>query len=325
MLFSIIIPIYNVEKYLAQCIDSVLAQSFTDYELILVDDGSTDNSGKICDEYQEHIPSIKVIHKQNGGLSDARNVGTEVACADYIIYIDSDDYLSDTSFLLDLNQVIIEKQSDLILYKFQKFIDGTDILQPCTYSMSGIELIINPDQVLMALVKADAYYGSAWIKAVKRSVLIDNKISFEKGLLGEDMEWSCNLLTKAITISVIDKPYIAYRQRAGSISKTNKLKNLTDFIYILEKWSNGIEKANITFERRDALRGILAKYYANLLITYLRVNDPAKKEFVSRIKKLSSLLNYSMSKRPLMIKKAYKIIGFNGTIAMLKIFDKVKH
>lgn len=325
MLFSIIIPVYNVEKYLAQCIDSVLAQDFTDYELILVDDGSTDNSGKICDEYQKHIPTIKVIHKQNGGLSDARNMGTEAACADYIIYIDSDDYLSDTSFLSDLNQVIIEKQSDLILYKFQKFIDGTDILQPCPYSMNGIESIADSDQILMALVKADAYYGSAWIKAIKRSVLTDNEILFEKGLLGEDMEWSCNLLTKVTTVSVIDKPYIAYRQRAGSISKTNGLKNLTDFIYVLEKWSGAIEKADITSERCNAVRGILAKYYANLLITYLRVNDPAKKEYVPRIKKLSPLLNYSMSKRPMMIKKVYRIMGFNGTVAMLKILDKVKH
>ncbi len=324
MMFSVIIPIYKVEQYLCQCVDSVLAQSYEDYELILVDDGSPDNSGKICDEYQSKYPRVKVIHKPNGGLSDARNFGTSAAEGDYIVYIDSDDYVSDINFLDDLKNQIEEKKSDLILYKFQKFTDGEESLQPCGFSMRGIDSMCDSDEILLSLVQADAYYGSAWIKAIKRTVLIDNDIDFEKGLLGEDMEWSCNLLTKAETVSAIDKPYIAYRQRAGSISKTNKLKNLTDFIYILEKWSVGIESAQISETRRLALRGSLAKYYANLLITYIRVKDSAKKQYKKRLKALHHLLKYSMSKRPKMIKKMYGICGFGGTVTVLKILDKVK-
>lgn len=324
MLFSIIIPIYNVEKYLAQCIDSVLAQSFTDYELILVDDGSTDNSGKICDEYQAKYSKIKVIHKSNGGQATARNVGTSEASGDYILYIDSDDYIVDNNFLTDISKVILSEGCELILYKFRKFTDGSNVLEPCYFSLADIKFD-DCDRLLLELVERDAYYGSPWIKAIKRNLLIENRIEFENGLLGEDMDWSCNLLTKTKTISVVDKSYIAYRQRPGSVSKTNKLKNLTDFIYILEKWSVFIENAELSDIRKRALRGILAKYYANMLITYLRVNDPTKREYISRIKKLSSLLNYGMSKRPMVINKAYKIIGFNGTIAMLKILDKVKH
>lgn len=97
MIFSIIVPIYNVEKYLRCCVDSVLAENFSDYEMILVDDGSPDGCGKICDEYAGKYPHIKVIHKENGGLSDARNAGIRAAKGDYLIFLDSDDYWTDTN------------------------------------------------------------------------------------------------------------------------------------------------------------------------------------------------------------------------------------
>ncbi|MDV4357675.1 glycosyltransferase, partial [Enterococcus faecium] len=92
---SIIVPVYNVEKYLKKCVDSILGQTFTDFELLLIDDGSTDNSGSICDELAKTDNRIKVIHKENGGLSDARNIGIEVAKGDFIGFIDSDDYIDE--------------------------------------------------------------------------------------------------------------------------------------------------------------------------------------------------------------------------------------
>ena len=94
MLISIIVPVYNVENYLKECIDSILRQEFRDYEIILVDDGSKDDSGKICDEYGKKYSFISVIHKKNGGLSDARNFGLKIAKGEYILFIDSDDYIA---------------------------------------------------------------------------------------------------------------------------------------------------------------------------------------------------------------------------------------
>ena len=95
MYFSIIVPVYNVEKYLRECIDSILCQTFTDFELILVDDGSKDESGKICDEYAEKDNRIKVIHKENGGQSTARNCGVKESSGKYIVFLDSDDFISE--------------------------------------------------------------------------------------------------------------------------------------------------------------------------------------------------------------------------------------
>lgn len=276
MVFSVIVPIYNVEKYLSQCINSVLEQTFIDYEIILVNDGSTDKSGEICENYKNKHLNIQVIHKENGGLSDARNIGLTVSRGEYIIYIDSDDYISDVHFLEDIFNKRNKDSSDVILYKFQKFYDGNDSLEPCGFSLKGVENIKDTDDLLLELVKCDAYYGAAWIKAIRRKLLVENNICFEKGLLGEDMEWYFHVLINADSISVIDKSYIAYRQRVGSISKVNRLKNLTDYIYILEKWKKSIETAKISDIRKEALRGALAKYYSNLLITYIRTQDKKK-------------------------------------------------
>lgn len=111
---SIIVPIYNVAQYLHKCVDSILAQTFTNFEVILVDDGATDNSGAICDAYAEQDSRVKVIHKVNGGLSDARNAGIEVAQAPYLGFIDSDDYISREMFQL-LHDDIVREQADLAI------------------------------------------------------------------------------------------------------------------------------------------------------------------------------------------------------------------
>lgn len=322
MYFSVILPIYNVEKYLGECIDSILSQTFVDYELILVNDGSKDGSGRICDEYAAKDERIKVIHKENGGLSDARNVGTESASGEYVIYIDSDDYLLSETFFEEVKNKIDAYGSDVVLYKFSKFYDEESRLDNCSFSLDISAT--DADEILFELVKRDAYYGMAWIKAFRRTLVTENHISFEKGLLGEDMDWYFALVLCANTYSTIDKAYIAYRQRSGSITSSHKLKNLTDFIYILEKWTKKIKSAELSEKKRAALMGALAKYYSNLLITYARLKDKNKKQYKPRIKALSYLLDHSLSARPQKIRMVYKLAGFGGVILLLKIYDRIK-
>ena len=118
-LFSVIIPVYNIADYLPQCIDSVLAQDFQDYEIILVDDGSTDGSSEICDKYVLEYEQIKVIHKENTGPSDARNIGIKNAIGDYIIFLDGDDFWQGNTIFFDLSKIIREENHpDLIVYGF---------------------------------------------------------------------------------------------------------------------------------------------------------------------------------------------------------------
>lgn len=324
MFFSIILPVYNVEKYLTECVNSILAQTFKDYEIILVDDGAKDNSPAICDDFTKKYSQIKVIHKENGGQSTARNAGFNAACGEYVIFLDSDDFITDEAFFEDIYNKIQETNSDIVLYKYSKYFDKTKTLDKCTFSLSFAENITDSDKMLEKLVRNDAYYGMAWIKAFRRKVAVDNNIEFDANLVCEDMDWYFNLVLHSEKISAIDKSYIAYRQREGSVTSSLKLKNLTDYIFTMEKWNKKIKEVTISEKKRTALLGALAKYYSNMFITYIRVPDKEKKTHVKRIKDISGILEYSMSSRPQQISKIYRLVGFTGVTAILKIIDKIK-
>lgn len=321
MFFSVILPIYNVEKYLGECIDSILSQTFGNFELILVDDGSKDNSGKICDEYAEKDGRIKVIHKENGGQATARNMGFEAAEGECVVFIDSDDFVTDSMFLQTLYDKFNSSGADMVLYKHAKYYD---FLAKCEYSFAFADEINDNDELLLELVKRDAYYGMAWSKSFKRAIAVENNVRFDPTLSCEDMDWYFELVTVAQNLAAINEIYIAYRQRAGSVTATVKLKNLIDFVTTLEKWSAKIKNIDISDKKRAALMGALAKYYSNLLITYSRLKEKNKKQYKGRIKSLSYLLDYSLSSRPIQIRKFYRLVGLNGVVLMLKIYDKIK-
>lgn len=324
MFFSVIIPVYNVEKYLKECVDSILCQTFKDFELILVNDGSTDSSGKICDEYAQKDNRIKVLHKQNGGLSDARNKGTEIACGKYVVYIDSDDYVSSHDFLSELFEKA-KNEPDIIVYKFKKYFEDSKSFSKCSYSFPELEKMSTLADRIAYLVKKDSFYCSAWSKAIKHSLLRDNHIEFEKGLLGEDQEWYYHLLLKAKSINGIDKEYIVYRQRANSITSSWKKKNLTDCIYIVDKWQKEIlNNTEISTDYKNPLLCSVAKLYCNLLIAYTSFSDKAKKEHYKKLKSLSFLFKYNLNPRVSLLGKIYKILGFDLTMLALKIICKVR-
>lgn len=322
MKFSVILPIYNVELYLAECINSILTQSYTDFELILVNDGSHDKSLSICNEFAKQDERIKVINQPNAGISMARNNGLTIATGDYVVFIDSDDFVTSNDFLQKLAQKTVNN-ADLIFFKYRKFLDRPNILCECTYSYKNAILGNSMSEKLQRLVDDDAFYGMAWIKAVRRLVLVQNNIQFEKGLLGEDTEWNFHLLMYAKSIEFIDESFIAYRQREGSISHSLKLKNLTDFIYVITKWVEPIQEIRDE-TLKSALLGSMAKYYSNLLIVFARVKDKEKHKYKKSLRELSWLLKFSRSKRPKMISKIYNLFGFNMTIFLLNVLAKVK-
>lgn len=323
MKYSFILPIYNVEAYLDDCVTSILAQTYTDYEIILVDDGSKDSSPMICDRLAEQDARIKVVHKNNGGQSDARNVGTYFASGDYIIFIDSDDFIITNQFLQKINEKAIDNP-DLIFYKYQKYFHDNKRFEDCKYSyQSALEKKNYPERI-SALVKSDAFFGMAWIKAIKMDVIKSGNIQFDTNLKCEDMDWNYYLILNSNSIELIDESFVAYRQREGSVTATFKLKNLTDFIYVLEKWSERIMKKEMDSLLKNALLGSLAKYYSNMLVVYARLKDAEKKKYRKRIKELSWLLKYSMSNRPKTVGKIYNLIGFDMTIFALQVMDRIK-
>lgn len=223
MKFSVIVPIYNVEDYLRACVDSVLAQDFRDYEIILVDDGSPDNCGKICDEYAEKYSQIKTIHKENGGLSDARNFGIKEAEGDYLIFLDSDDYWEGTNVLSDLSDILErDNNPDLILHGY------TTNNKEGKKHREKIKIKENQgfENDFEYLVSNHIYVSNAWTKIIKKDILIKNNLFFEKGLLHEDMPFCFDLSFFINTYSVYNSNFYQYRLRDNSISFRLGIKNI---------------------------------------------------------------------------------------------------
>lgn len=237
MTFSIIIPIYNVEKYLRQCIDSVLAENFLDCEIILVNDGSPDGCGEICDEYANKFSHIKVIHKHNGGLSDARNAGIKEAKGDYLIFLDSDDYwininknqknyIGGGGILSDL-QLLTNDKIDLILHPSSDNIRRI----PKEISFTNNDFINNFE----ALVKSNYYVSNAWTKIVRREIIIKNNLFFPKGYIHEDLPYSLALARFVKTFAIYNNSFYQYRVLDDSISHNIKYKNFNDILVHLNK------------------------------------------------------------------------------------------
>ena len=323
MFFSIVVPVYNVESYIRECIESVLNQTYPDFELILVNDGSTDQSPTICEEYAAKDSRVKVIHKENGGLSDARNVGTAQAIGEYIIYIDSDDYIQIPTFLEQLRQTS-EAKPDIIVYKFIKYFEESKSFSSRHYSMSGFENCNDLADQISFLVQSDGFYCSAWSKAIRLDLLKEHNINFEKGLLGEDQEWYYHILLKAKSMAAIDSEFLVYRQRPNSITSSWKMKNLTDCIYVIEKWKQTIAKEELPEKYRTALFHSLAKLYCNLLIGYVNFQNSEKKIHLSRIQAMCNLLHYHLNPRTAVFYRVYRLLGFKGMLLCLNILCKVR-
>lgn len=216
-IISVIIPVYAAEKYLDRCVDSILVQTFTDFEIILIDDGSKDNSGVICDEYAKIDRRVKVIHKENGGVSSARNAGLENANGEYVTFIDSDDEI-EAEYLKSLNDSINEFNSDIAVCSFiRKIADVTTIE---TLSLNHIDLINRTEETsdgLYLFSKSALLYGP-WAKLFKKSIIDKNNIRFDmKMSLGEDKKFVYEYLSFCNTISYVPKALYTYYDNEGSL------------------------------------------------------------------------------------------------------------
>lgn len=318
--FSIILPVYNVEKYLRSCIDSILSQTYKYYEIILVDDGSQDSSGKICDEYSAKYGFIKTVHKPNGGQSDARNIGLKQANGEYIFFIDSDDYLIDEDVLQRISQKLKYKP-DVVAFKSIKWFETNGDLSHTTTDLTVSDDRLTACEKYIELIDKDSYSNSPWSKVIKRALLVDNHIEFEKGLLGEDNDWYYKIVGVLSSLELIDEPLYVYRQRAGSITKTYKKKNLEHLLWIIEKWTNYINAGEMTVNKK-VIRNSLAKQYCHAIIGYSSLKNP--KEYYPRLKKYSYLLKYSANPRVKAFRKMYKLMGLKGIILLLRLRNVIK-
>ena len=214
ILLSIVVPIYNVEKYLEKCIESILNQSFIDFEIILVDDGSTDKSGIICDEYSKKDSRIKVIHKENKGVSSARNTGINEAIGKYVAFVDPDDTIHFKKYEIMLNECL-KNDLDMVVCQIKTINTKLNIekisnvwnIVNCKIDKDNIEKRLIPD----ILTKGQFSMASSVNKVYKMQMIIESNIRFdEKRNHGEDSRFNWLLLQKISSIEFIDKPLYEY-------------------------------------------------------------------------------------------------------------------
>lgn len=321
--FSIIVPIYNVEKYLKICVDSIMKQSFKDFEVILVDDGSPDRCGIMCDSYGAADVRVKVIHKTNGGLSSARNAGLDIATGKYVIFIDSDDFWDDNTALENIHKNLMETQSDILVFPAKRYYEDNNIF---TYTLNikvDRQKIINNDvnQAISYMIENNIYRAAAWNKIVKKSIIDSNHMRFKEGYLSEDMDWCGNLLLYCSRFDFYETPFYVYRQqRKGSITSGRTEKIVSDKIFMCKK---GYQQAISLNDRVRA--NLLGSYYAYEYAVLLGVSFGIKNpKLLEDMKNLQILLKYDICDKVKKVNKMKRIIGYSFTRLVLGLFVKIK-
>lgn len=245
--FSLIVPIYRIEEYLPKCIDSVLAQSCQDYELLLVDDGSPDGCGKICDAYAaKHPERIRAIHQENGGAGAARNHGISLSTGEYLLFVDGDDYLS-PNFLEDLSRTIRENPADLVCFGAQVERDGK--------KTGELHENIPAGKLLSVEDLPDLYFGvmAPWNRAYKRSLFTDNGIDFATRVWYEDIRVVTKVLAVAKTVFRLSGTYYHYLQREGSAMNNKNSGRNIEILYAYDDILSWYQERGFLDRRRQEL------------------------------------------------------------------------
>lgn len=255
---SIIVPVYNVEHELSRCVDSILNQSYTNIEVILVDDGSTDRCPSICDAFVMKDRRVRVIHKPNGGLSSARNAGLREASGEWILYVDSDDYILNDS-CERLIAVGAKYDCDIVSADaIREFNGGREYM--VHGSLADGKCYPSRDFIIKT-VKPCEWYAPACFNLYKRSFLIENNLFFVEGLLHEDMEMQPRVFLAAKTVAYCAYPFYRYVDRASSIMNASKVdERVTAMEWIYSNWKSKFEAIE-DGELARALNGHLAKCY----------------------------------------------------------------
>ena len=325
MLISVIVPVYNVEKYLVKCVESILHQTYKDVEVILVDDGSKDSSPAICDALAQQDSRVKVIHKVNGGLSDARNTGTAMATGDYLLYIDSDDFWANINDL----EILVEEakqtpECDFIGFNCSYYYEAEDRVIPWIKYNEKLTHVIAPAKCVDYLLASGTFPVSACMKFIKREC-IQGKLEFIKGTYCEDIPWVIELLKLSKSCRFVNLYMYMYRKgHSASISSSYSPRVYSDLFAHLERGVEYCKDGEISAEFRDAILSLWA-YELSILRAMTGYMDRAQK-LVER-KKLHSynwLLNYQQHPKVKIVANIQRFLGVRLTDALLYRYIKTR-
>lgn len=308
-LLSVIVPVYNVEKYICKCVDSILNQTYKNLEIILIDDGSKDSSGAKCDELAKKDNRIKVYHKENGGLSDARNYGIQKSTGKYLGFVDSDDFINLNMFQILMDNI---KQYDADISTCARITinEGTNIDTYTKNEPNEPKCLTSRDAIIDLFTKNEYVFHAAWDKIYKRELF--RNIEFPVGRLFEDAAIMYRLFEKAKTIVTTKSKLYYYIQRNGSISNCSYNERK-----VMHQFENSLNAANYYADKDKTLRLCAVTWnmrFAYRLWCEAFLNDKAVAEFIYlNSKKIFTL----KTARYMPIKKFIKTLLFIANPKML--------
>ena len=311
-LVSVVVPIYNVEKYIGQCVDSLLNQDFENFELILVDDGSPDSCGEIIDEYSRKDDRIRVLHKENGGLSDARNAGVNIATAEYIIFVDSDDYV-DSDYISELWRLHDKYGTDMC---FTAAVKESDEGNALSKKLDYVEGAISSSDAQAMILNGEVIGTSACGKLITKSLCI--KYPFPKGKLMEDLRTVFFMLNDVEKTGISTKQTYHYIQHEGSILHDR---------YGIDEAREYLDLGKMFVDIAGS-RKILNASYARLLyiasIVVRGASEKSRKEIYSLVRNnIRPNLKYILCQRDISFPKKIRAIIYSAPDFIMKRLSKI--
>ena len=320
MKISFIIPVYNTEVYLRKCLDSILNQSYNEIEIILVNDGSTDSSPSICDDYANKDSRVSVLHKQNGGQSDARNKGVSIATGEYIIFVDSDDFWIEEDSLKKLVDVAqMNDECDFIGFNCAYYYPKSGLYTRWVEYNKNITQQVDKDYAVQRLVESGTFPMSPCLKLISRKTIENMSLHFRTGTLAEDIPWFIDLLEGTRKCIFLNMYVYAYRQNVvGSVTNSNKDRIYSNLFNILKIELEKIENRTFNKESKNALYSFLAYEYCILLSILSKVTNTSIKR--KELYKYKWLLGYTLNPKVRKVSYIYRLCGLRVTEFFLSYY-----
>lgn len=317
ILFSIIVPCYNVQDYLDECVNSILAQTYECFEIILVDDGSTDSTPEVCDQLSALDKRVYVYHKENGGLSDARNYGMEKAKGDYLIFVDSDDFITEKA--LEYFASVVEKSHpDVLLTRLTEYYGDNDIVEQDAEMETFFRGGISVEKAMQWDMKKSKSTWPAPKKILSKRFADRYHLCFLKGFLHEDVDWTSRVMMYAETFDICVQPWYFHRmQRKESITNTMSPKRLTDVIKMASRLIYGDEMSSIVAWRREMISDRIMRSVYPILTYYGKLSREGKAEVVECCKTNKCIFQSAPDKRHKAFALCAHTFGFRIALGLL--------
>jgi len=259
MVISVIVPVYGVEQELDRCVRSIQRQTYKDLEILLVDDGSPDNCPQMCDAYAKRDCRIKVLHKENGGISSARNAGLREAVGEFVLYVDSDDYIEP-----DACEKLLAAMGGDVDFVVGSFIEETG-------DKTIVHTHSNAREFVIRSIQKNEWYAAAWLNLYRRSFLLENRLFYREGIVFEDTHLMLKLYLAAREVACVKAPFYHYCVRAGSVMRSADTERKADTIVaIYNEWMVLLQSLPDE-EYKRYLYGIMLRFYMrNCRVLHIR-------------------------------------------------------